>query len=291
MTGFGRAEASISQYAVVIEAKSVNHRYLDCRMRLPSFLSSLELPLQDVVKRFCQRGSLEVVVRTKLIQAGTASTSQIKWILDTTSIKAIKTMADSIEKEFNIKNDLSFSNLLSTGKVILAQDDWNDNQQFLPALKNLLEVALSELVAMRKIEGIKLERILLDELESLKKDHAAMSLLAQAHPKTVAKKLMDRIKEWNIAIDSQKMEQEIAFYAERCDICEELERLKAHFSAFENLCTAKDASGRKLDFLIQEMHRETNTISSKSAQLEFTQRALSAKASLEKLREQVQNVE
>ncbi len=183
--------------------------------------------------------------------------------------------------------------LAMTGKVFLPVEDGEAQASLLPELKTLVESALDDLKNMRELEGARLKTLLEEGVAELTKHAGLLTALAPEHPKKIREKLTQRISQWGTPpqAESQRLEWEIAFYADRADITEEIDRLKSHAKEFANLLQGNKGVGRKLDFLTQELHREVNTMGSKATLIEITRLTVEAKTLVEKLREQVQNVE
>mgnify|MGYP000473402557 CR=1 FL=1 len=292
MTGFGRAEGIVGLYLTTIEIKAVNHRFLDCRFRLPPTLTHLELPLLEHLKTYFERGSFEIIVKQKL-SAKDGVVSATRFIVDESAAKSLHTGFDWLKREFKLTQPLSVDSFLMSGKVFMAVDDSTDTAVAWPTIKPVFEEALLNVKKMRSSEGDKLQAVLtksLGEIEGLTKKLREYSPLQM---KAIKEKMEQRLQNWNLKepIDAARLEWEIALLAEKADFTEEMDRLDMHVEEFGQALRNEKSVGRKLDFLTQELHREVNTTSSKASLIEVTRIALELKGIVEKLREQVQNVE
>lgn len=292
MTGFGRVEAAQGDHIYTIELKSVNHRYLDMRFRLPSHLSSLELTLSERLRKDLSRGSLEIGIRTRPKTEAGSVTGHARFAVDETALKSLNECMVRLKKEFPEMPALTLDGLASLPRVLVTVDEPLDLEKISKEVLTVFEDALKALKQTRAREGAQLKTILEASIQKLRGEVSTIEKLAASHPKLVEEKLKNRIAGWQIPqVDAQRLELEIAFYADRADVHEEIQRLKSHCDSFLATLSQTGSVGRQLDFLTQELHREVNTIASKSDSLEMTQAAIGAKSWIEKLREQVQNVE
>ena len=293
MTGFGRAEGQVGGTYFTFEVKSVNHRYLDLRFRLPTSLSILEIPLSEVVRSYFDRGAFEIILKHKLPAAGATLAGSTRYVVDGGAAKSFFESCEWLHKNYKTDKLPSIDAVLMTNRILVAVEDTQDSGSMLNEMKTLLEKALRDLNTMREAEGERLKTILADGIQELFKVADKIALAAPEHPKKIQEKLQARIAQWNLSspVDAQRLEWEIAFFAERADITEEIDRLRTHVREFAGILQSGKAVGRKLDFLTQELHREVNTMGSKAPMVEITRLTVEAKTIIEKLREQVQNVE
>jgi uncharacterized protein (TIGR00255 family) len=294
MTGFGRGTAEQGSVRVTVDIRSVNHRFLDLKLRGASLQPALEEGVGAKVRSALERGAVTVSVH--LVRAGEGGTR-----IDIEAAKAThRILADLAHKLALQPPDLAL--VLAQPGVVIAGDDHRDETDDVAVLA-ATDQALAQLSTMRDTEGQALARELSSRIDELAKLRATIIALAADVPDRVKKKLQERLAKlladdvsdrkddivgW---LDPALLAREIAVLAERADISEELVRLESHLAQARALIAGKAASGRRLDFLVQEIGRELNTIGSKSALAEITTAVVEAKAVLEKVREQVQNVE
>jgi uncharacterized protein (TIGR00255 family) len=290
MTGFGRAEASGESIAVTVEARSVNHRHLDVALRLPRALAALELDARRLVQSRLERGRVEVTVQLTPLGGAAAQRVQVDGALAREYIARARALAT----ELGLEGAPNLTWVLERpGVVRLEEPEPVEPAAPWPLLAEALGRALDELVARRTAEG---ERL----VEALRTLHAELAttvdVVAARGPAAGARR-EDRLRERlrallaETAIDEARIVTEAAIWADKSDVTEELARLRAHLAEFTLLLDKGGPVGRPLDFLIQELNREVNTVASKADDLEMSQAALTAKSVLEKIREQVQNLE
>lgn len=292
MTGFGRSEGKIDNAWYTIEVKSVNHRYLDSRIRLPSALSSLEPKLQSSLRNRFTRGSFEVSVRQKQT-AEQPATGNTNFIIDISAARSFAAGCEQLTKELSVPLPVTLEALISTNKVFIPTELGAAAENLSDEVEKLFSNALSDLEQMRANEGAGLQTILSDAIKYVTDLSHQLREKSVDQPKLIREKLTKRIEKYQMAssADPQRLEWEVAYFAERSDITEEIDRLQNHLQSFTQLLSSKEPVGRKLDFLTQEMHREVNTTGAKAGSIELTQLTVEAKTAIEKLREQVQNVE
>jgi len=293
MTGFGRAEGILGNIHYSVEMKSVNHRYLDVRFRLPASLNQFELPLTETVRGFCERGSLEISIKPKVAASQAVLAGSTRFVVDELAMKSLMEAVTWLHQKYQTDPIPSLEMLAQTNRVFLPVEDATDSTTLLPQVQTLLITALKDLQKMRETEGVRLKQILKDGAQCLLKLSDEVAKLAPEQPVRIKEKLTQRIEQFKLGAhaDPQRLEWEVAFYADRSDITEEIDRLRTHSQEFLTLLESPKSVGRKLDFLAQELHREANTLGSKATQVELTRLCVEAKTQIEKLREQVQNVE
>jgi uncharacterized protein (TIGR00255 family) len=293
MTGFARVEKTVEGTHYTIEIKSVNHRYLDLRFRLPSAWQVHESTFAEWVRSHLQRGSVDFSLRQKIAPEAKALEGTTRFIVDDRAAQSLSEALSQLNKAYKIPLPPSADLLLATGKVILAVEEAAETKPAVGFLQELCNDALRLLVQERKREGQQTRQTLEQITAGLRALFQEIRALAKGHPETIRQKLTKRVGQWNLSapIDATRLETEIAFFADRADIEEEIQRFEAHLEEFSKLLALSQPIGRKLDFLTQELHRETNTIASKAGDLGISRLAVEAKTAIEKLREQVQNVE
>jgi uncharacterized protein (TIGR00255 family) len=290
MTGFGQAQRSVSDYRVQVEIRSVNHRYCEVAIRLPREWASYEESLKKTIQQSISRGRVDVYIHIERTSAALTAV-EVNWPL----IEGYREAARQVAGRLGVREELSLKDLLSLpDSVVLREQESEPDDRVGREIAACLEEALSRLMAMRRNEGAHLQSDLLAKLEILKDLHRRMSIEA---PRVVAdyrNKLRERIAE--LLPDGEKPDEnrlalEVALFADKCSIDEELTRLGSHFQQLRSLIELSEPVGRRIDFLIQEMNREVNTIGSKANQAELIALVVAAKSELEKIREQAQNIE
>jgi uncharacterized protein (TIGR00255 family) len=293
MTGFGRAEGRVGSQQFIVEIKSVNHRFLDTRFRLPSSLNLFESSFAEKLRKHFERGSFDVTIRHRLAPQGGVVATGTKYALDEPALASFLDAVRHLKQKSGISSDPTLESVLATNRVLIPVEELENPESLLEPVKAIFDQAAQQVMEMRKMEGTKLKTVFKEGIKDLVDKVKELEKLAPEQPKRVQEKLRGRIAQWGMGspIDPQRLEWEVALYAEKSDVSEELVRLNAHAKAFLELLESSASVGRRLDFLSQELNREINTLSSKASILEMTQLAVEIKTSIEKLREQVQNVE
>jgi uncharacterized protein (TIGR00255 family) len=288
MTGFGSGHAAQGEEDISVEVKSVNHKFCEVKARLPRELVLLEPVVMKLVKSRLSRGAVDVSVK----RAARTATGTVPHV-DIALVKAYRRAFKELANAGGLTDDTRMSDLLQQPGVIRLEEPSADVAAAQIALEAALAQALEALQKMRAHEGEAIATDLLQRLGDVETRVARLKVLA---PQAVAEhhqRLVDRVAELSkgLVIDPQRLAQEVALFAERTDVAEELTRLSAHIAQFKTLMSGKEPAGRQLDFLVQEMHREVNTTGSKSQHPEISSNVVALKAELERIREQVQNVE
>lgn len=288
MTGFGRGEFKDNGIELTCEVKSVNNRYLDVSIKAPKVFASVEDDIRSKVKERMTRGHLDI-----FISYTDKRERQKTLILDEELLKAYVAAAQKAESVLpEIKNDLTLSYLLRIPDVLKSEELTQDDEELKAALFSALQAAITALNSMRSKEGEKLENDMLSRMDEIRRLVEAIKKKAPKVAEEHRKKLETRMKKIleEREVDETRLLSEVAIFADKSNIDEELTRLDSHIEQFKEICSNQQV-GRKLDFLVQEFNREANTICSKSNDLEVTRLALSLKNEIEKVREQVQNIE
>lgn len=289
MTGFGRGEYTDSSYHLKIEIKTVNHRYNDISVKMPRHMNYLEESIKKIVKNNISRGKIDVYLNLEYIDGAPVD---IK--VDMNLAKSYKEALDKINHELGLEGNIRINNILSLSDVIKTERKEIDEESIWIVVKNSLDMAIEDIMGMKIREGQELE---LDMISHLKEIEDRLERVEKRSPLVVIEykdKLKSRISDLldsNINIDEEKLSHEVAYFADKSNINEEIIRLASHISQFRNILKEEDTVGRKLDFLIQEMNREINTIGSKANDIEISSAVVDIKSEIEKIREQVQNVE
>jgi uncharacterized protein (TIGR00255 family) len=296
MTGYAQARAETPDLTVRVSVKSVNHRFLDLKMRIPEGLESYESALRQIVRERIYRGHVEIQLAA---EPRTSATIQVNQEL----VRAYMRAAEALRQETRAAADVDVVALLRlpgviSGAGIVAPQDQATQAQLGKILGDCLREALGKLDDMRRLEGGHLVEELRSRLAKIDAEAEQVAVLAETLRPAFARRLEARLKDLlgGVALEPARLAQEAAVLAERSDISEELQRLRSHLTQFGNLLSGAGEMGKKLDFLLQEMHREANTLLSKTPgvdteALAITGLALEIKADIEKLREQVQNIE
>lgn len=290
MTGFGQAQRSIAGYQVRIDIRSVNHRYCEVVVRMPREWARFEDMLRRTVLASVKRGRVDVYVGFERLATAQKSV-EIDWSL----VEGYRQAAEQIASRLALSEALTLKDLLAIPDVVLFHEHHAESDEMIEQeLQQCLSEALSHLMHMREVEGRNLQSDLSERLKQLEEHQSFMKRMAPRVVEEYREKLHLRLQELTqdkLFIDEARLAMEVALFAEKCNIDEELTRLQSHLRQFHQLMKADEPVGRKMDFLIQEMNREVNTIGSKANHLELVNRVVAAKAELEKLREQVQNIE
>ncbi|MCX7923217.1 MAG: YicC family protein [Clostridia bacterium] len=289
MTGFGRGESQGDGKEFVVEIKTVNHRYSDIFIKIPRPISFLEDKVREMVNKSLSRGKIDVYISYDDYSEDSKSVL-LDESLAKTYIKAVELLRD----KYSLKDDISVSLIARFPDILKVEKNEEDAESIWSVLKVALENALSSLVIMRQNEGNELKNNLLERASYIEGVLKEISHRSPEVVKEYKQRLENRIKELmdQQTIDEGRMAMEVAIFADRCSIDEEIVRLGSHISQMrETLNIQNQPVGRKLDFLMQEMNREINTIGSKANDLYIGKNVVEIKSELEKIREQIQNIE
>lgn len=288
MTGYGRGEGDNGALKIVVEVKAVNHRYSEITIKQPRQFLALEDKMKKVIGTYIERGKVDVFVRTQEL-ADAEKPVQIDRQKAVAYHKAMQEMADELQVPYTADP----YRLLTLPDVIMKEENEPDVKLLWPVMEQALRQAMEHHVAMRNQEGAHIADNLREKVAGLQKLAAQVAVRSPQIMAAYQEKLESRIAELldNTAVDPERLAQEVAYFAEKSCIDEELVRLQSHFEQFYTIADQDGSIGRKLDFLIQEMNRETNTIGSKANDLETGRLVVEMKSELEKVREQVQNIE
>ncbi len=293
MTGFGRSEGVIGPTQYTVEVRSVNHRYLDMRFRLPAALAAFENTFAEILRAKIARGSLDISIRSRAVTTDKGVEGNTRFVVDMRAATSLVDACHALHAKFKTAATPSLEFFQASGKVFVAVEESQESAPLPTELRDLVTQALDALVKARNREGAQTQTSLQSTVASLKTLSAQWTQAAAGHPEKIRERLTKKIQQWNLGgtADPQRLELEVAFFADRSDISEEIQRFEAHLDEFSQLLSGNGPVGRKLDFLTQELHRETNTVASKADDLSLSRLAVEAKTAIEKLREQVQNVE
>jgi len=290
MTGYGRIESVQNGRKYTVEMKSLNHRYLEISLRVPTSLSSLELDIKKRISGKFTRGRIEVIIR---MDSECSSIIESRYELNMPLIRNYYALLVQLREELELEEEITLSMMTGFRDAFVQKEPGLDLNTIWEELGTALDTAMRVLIEMREKEGRNVCDDLLVRLGLIVKSLDAIALRA---PKVVSEyqvRLGERVKELvgGIALDELRLQQEVAIMAEKSDISEEIVRFESHIEQFRDLLQRGDAVGRSMDFLIQEMIREVNTIGSKSSDAEISRKVIEIKSELSRIREQVQNIE
>lgn len=288
MTGFGRAEAVNEQHKFTAELKAVNHRYLDLSIKMPKKLNMFENQIRALIKNYIERGKVDLYIS---FEDYTEENALVKYNHEIAGeyLKYLKQMGE----DFGLENDIRVSTLSRFPEVFTMEELEVDEDALFSELSIVIEDACKKFVEAREVEGEKLKDDLLIKLDEMK---GYVDFIEKRSPQIIEEyknKLVEKIEMLlgDNKIDESRIAQEVTIYADKVCVDEEIVRLKSHIEAMRSALLSGDSVGRKLDFIAQEMNREANTTLSKSTDLEITNIGIELKTLIEKIREQIQNIE
>jgi uncharacterized protein (TIGR00255 family) len=289
MTGYGAATLQNEEATITVEIRTVNHRFLDLHVRMAREYASLESEIQQLIRNTLLRGRVDVNIG---IQAGGLG----EVVVNNDSVGSYLEAAKRLREQFHLQDSLDLKTLFGLPGILQGRDSGavaRFPEGLAESVKQGVREALAGVLRMRQQEGEALKNDMLRRLNSIARTAECIAALAPGTVSEYRRKLEDRLAQIlpQSGIDPQRMAQEVALLADRSDISEELARLSSHLEQYASLIQSGTEVGKKMDFLLQEMQRETNTILSKAANLEITRSGIAVKADIEKLREQVQNIE
>lgn len=288
MTGFGRCEIQKGSRKFTVELKSVNHRYLDVNIRMPKKLNFFETAIRTLLKSYANRGKVDIFITYEDL-----SQSQVSVKYNAALAAEYLRYLRQMEEEFGLENDVRVSTLSRYPEVFTMEEQSEDEEELWNGLKEALEGAFGQFVEARKAEGENLKKDILSKLDFLETE---IVFVEERSPQIVAEyraKLEEKMKELlaDTQIEDSRIAAEVILFADKICTDEEVVRLKSHIQHMRATLEEKEGIGRKLDFIAQEMNREANTILSKANDLEVSNHAITLKTEIEKIREQIQNIE
>ena len=288
MTGFGRGEISEGQRMYTVEIKAVNHRYLDVSVKMPKKLNFFEASIRGLLKEYVQRGKVDLYITYEDLSEQTVS---VKYNADVAAsyLKYLREMSET----FSLEDDVRVSTLSRYPEVFSMEEQEIDEAGIWKDLERALRMAAEAFVESRVKEGENLKRDLLDKLEGMLLHVAYIEDNSQKIIEEYKEKLQAKVRDLmeDSRIDEGRLLMEVTLFADKICVDEEIVRLKSHIEMVKNTLLAGGSIGRKLDFIVQEMNREANTILSKTTDLEISNRGIELKTEIEKVREQIQNIE
>jgi uncharacterized protein (TIGR00255 family) len=288
MTGYGRGEARVDGKEFLVEMKAVNHRYCDVFIKIYKQVSFLEDRVRELVNKSFSRGKIDVFITFE-----DYSDDSKNVLLDENLAQTYIKAAELLKDKYGLKDDITVSLISRFPDVLRVEKPEADEEKLWNVLKTALEAAVSNLISMRENEGEELKRCIEERLDQIEGYVEKIKERSPLVVKEYKAKLETRIKELleHQTIDDNRLNVEVALFADRCSIDEELVRLGSHIIQTRQALKSSQPVGRKLDFMLQEMNREVNTIGSKANDLEIVKDVVELKSELEKIREQIQNIE
>ena len=288
MTGFGRAEVMEENRKFTVEIKSVNHRYFDVNIKMPKKLGFFESAIRNLLKEYMQRGKVDVFITYEDYNENNVALKYNEEIA-----REYLTHLNAMAEQFDLQNDITVGKLSKYPEVFTMEEQDVDEKELWSVLEKALRQACEQFVASRITEGENLKNDLIGKLDHMLE---LVDFIEERSPKVIAEyrqKLEDKVKELlaSASVDDSRIATEVTIFADKICVDEETVRLRSHIEGMKKELLAGGSVGRKLDFIAQEMNREANTILSKSTDLEISDRAILLKTEVEKVREQIQNIE
>ena len=287
MTGYGKSSLSIDTREYQVEIKSVNHKYIDTNIKMPRIISYLEEDIRKIITSKLKRGKIDIYISFENYSKD-GNNIQINSNLAKMYIQNLKKLAE----EESISANIEVTEITKLPDVLTIKSNIDENQ-IKSELLQTVEEAINNLINMRQGEGERISRDILSKISQIEEKKQDIFMLSTGLIDEYVVKLEARIKEIlkTEEVDKSRLMQEVVIYADKCSVEEEITRLTSHIEQLRNLLNSNEPNGKKMDFIIQEMNRETNTIGSKANNLEITNRVVDIKTILEDIREQIQNIE
>jgi len=288
MTGFGRGEGDTTLGKVVVESRSVNHRYCDINIKLPKRLTLFENRIKEIIRSQVSRGRIDVSLRLD-----NHGEEKVQLSVDLDLAEQYYRVLHDLKERLQLKDEITLNLLAGAKDLITAKEELGDIEPYWQEVLSVLRQSLKNMDDMKRLEGESLTKDLQQRLGHITEQ---LQMIKQQFPlrlRASLTRLQDRLRSLleGMETDPSRFQQEVAFLAERTDITEEIVRAESHLVQFRSFLEGNESVGRKMDFLLQEIHREVNTVSAKANDAEISQRVVEIKSELEKIREQVQNVE
>ena len=288
MTGFGRAVAETDGHVITVEIKSVNHRYFEFSSRIPRQYGFLDDKLKSYINSRVSRGKVECYVS---IDALNTEAAQV--VVNNTLASAYVSALKELSKNYDLKEDFGASTVARFQDVLVVKKADEDEEKIWSYVKSVTDTALDKFIAMRTVEGEKMKNDISSRADYIL---SCVEYIEKRSPETVKEyndKLVERVHDLigDVSLDEGRVIQEVAIYADKVAVAEETVRLRSHLDQLKAFINADEPVGRKMDFLVQEINRETNTIGSKANDVDIARKVVDIKAEVEKIREQIQNIE
>ena len=288
MTGFGRGEGETTLGKVVAEVRSINHRYCEINLKLPKRFTPLEARIKEMVRAEVARGRIDVAIKLNATGEG-----KIQLAVDLPLAEQYYKTLQVLKATFQLQGEITLEHLSSAKDLIYVREEVGDVEPYWEEIVPVLKQSIKDMDQMKRTEGVALERDLRQRMDRisrfLEETRVRFPLTLKGFQERFKEKLRTLLE--GTELDPARFQQEVAFWAERADITEEMVRAESHIAQFQALLESGEPVGRKMDFLLQEIHREANTISSKVNDAEISQKVVEIKSEIEKIREQVQNIE
>lgn len=287
MTGYGKSSLAINSREYQVEIKTVNHKYIDINIKMPKVISYLEEDIRKEISKSIKRGKVDISIGFENYSKE-GNHVRINTELAKMYIENLRKLAE----EENLSADIEVTDISRLPDVLIIKNEFDENQIKIELI-DVVRNAVNQLIEMRKNEGIKISEDINAKISQIEEKIQEIFTLSTGLIDEYVVKLEARIKELlqTEDIDKSRLMQEVVIYADKCSVDEEITRLKSHILQLRNLLETNEPTGKKMDFLLQEMNRETNTIGSKANSLEITNRVVDIKTILEDIREQIQNIE
>lgn len=288
MTGFGRCELSEGQRKIAVEMKSVNHRYLEAGIKMPKKLNVFEARMRDLLKKYAQRGKIDIFITYEDL---TENKVNLKYNREIAA--EYMQVLDEMSKQFGLENDVTVSMLSRYPEVITMEEAATDEEELWHFIEKAISTACEQFVSARIIEGENLKKDLLEKLDNMEELVTYIEARGPEMMQEYRTKLETKVAELlgDTQIDENRIATELIIYADKICVDEETVRLRSHIAHARQCLNEEGGIGRKLDFIAQEMNREANTILSKANDITISNRAIDLKTEIEKVREQIQNIE
>ncbi len=288
MTGFGRASAELDGYVITVELKSVNHRYFEFSSRIPRQYGFLDEKIKSYINSKVSRGKVDCFIGIEAL-----NTEAAEVVVNNTLAQAYVKALKELEEKYELKADYGVNAVSRFPDVLVTKKAEEDEEALWIKVKSVADEAIEKFVAMRLREGEKMRDDVLSRAETIL---SSVEYIEKRSPETVKEyndKLVERVHELigDVSLDEARIIQEVAIYADKVAVAEETVRLRSHIDQLKSFLDSDEPVGRKTDFLVQEMNREINTIGSKANDVEIARRVVDVKAEIEKIREQIQNIE
>jgi len=288
MTGYGRFELEKDTRRYTVELKGVNHKYLDVNIRLPKSFNSYDANIRSQLKNQVSRGKVDVYISYEDL-----AENQLSLKFNSTLAEEYLKIFSKMEEDYNISNDVRVSHLSRYPEVLTMEEQVADEEELLSGLKEALQGAIDKFIETKKLEGESLKEDLLGKLTLMEDEVTLVEECSPEISRLYREKIEGKVKELlgNVKLDEERILTEVTLFAEKICTDEEVVRLRSHINHMRDVLTEKEGVGKKLDFIAQEMQREANTILSKANDIEISNHAIILKTEIEKIREQIQNVE
>ena len=288
MTGYGKSSLSINSREYQVEIKTVNHKYIDTNIRMPRIISYLEEDVRKLIASKIKRGKVDISISFENYNSD-ENDIRINTELAKMYIENLKKLAE----EENVSANIEVTEITRLPDVLTIKSNLLDEKQIKTELLQVVNEAINQLINMRQNEGNRISEDILTKISQIEEKNEEIFKLSTGLIDEYVVKLESRIKEIlkTEELDKSRLMQEVVIYADKCSVEEEITRLRSHIGQLRNLIASEEPSGKKMDFIIQEMNRETNTIGSKANNLEIVNRVVDIKTILEDIREQIQNIE